>query len=143
MKSVVVYESWFGNTKRIAGEIAEALEEQGEVELVSVDDPFPSLENVDPARRRSTDACPRPFEQALAPGSARAGRPRRGGNRGARLVGSAARGIARRLREGGYRQAAELESFFVHGTPGPLDAGELERAARWGKALASGVSPAA
>ena len=29
MKSVVVYESWFGNTKRVAGEIAEALEGAG------------------------------------------------------------------------------------------------------------------
>jgi len=27
----------------------------------------------------------------------------------------------------------------VQGTPGPLEAGELERAAEWGKALASEV----
>ena len=60
------------------------------------------------------------------------------------LVGSSARGIARRFGERGYRLAAEPESFFVQGTPGPLEAGEIERAARWGKAFASGVmSPAA
>jgi hypothetical protein len=53
------------------------------------------------------------------------------------LAGSAARRIARRLRKRGYRLAAEPESFFVQGTPGPLEAGELERAAAWGRELAS------
>jgi hypothetical protein len=38
----------------------------------------------------------------------------------------------------------EPESFFVRGTRGPLEDGELERAADWGKALVSEVmSPAA
>jgi hypothetical protein len=60
------------------------------------------------------------------------------------LVGSAAHGMARRLRHRGYRLAAEPESFFVEGTPGPLEAGELERAAEWASALLSEVmSPAA
>src|SRR5262249_53037371 len=52
------------------------------------------------------------------------------------LVGSAAHGMARRLRRRGYRLAAQPESFFVDGTPGPLEAGELERAAEWGRTLA-------
>ena len=56
------------------------------------------------------------------------------------LVGSAAKGIARRLRERGYVLAAEPESFFVEGTPGPLEEGELERAAEWGRKLANEVS---
>jgi hypothetical protein len=43
--------------------------------------------------------------------------------------------MARRLRKRGYRLAAEPESFFVHGTPGPLQEGELERAAKWGREL--------
>ena len=47
MKSIVVYESWFGNTWRIAKRIAAALAEEGEVEVVSVDDPVPSLAHVD------------------------------------------------------------------------------------------------
>jgi len=60
------------------------------------------------------------------------------------LVGSAAHGIAHRIRRRGYRVAVEPESFFVSGTPGPLEEGELERAAEWGQALASEVmSPAA
>jgi len=57
------------------------------------------------------------------------------------LVGSAARGIARRLRDHGYRLAIEPQSFFVKGTPGPL---ELERASEWGRTLANEVmSPTA
>ena len=60
------------------------------------------------------------------------------------LVGSAARGIARRRRQHGYAPAAAPQSFLVEGAPGPLRAGELERAADWGKALANEVmSPAA
>src|SRR5436190_23742071 len=39
------------------------------------------------------------------------------------LVGSAARGIARRLRDHGYRLAIEPQSFFVKGTPGPARRG--------------------
>jgi menaquinone-dependent protoporphyrinogen IX oxidase len=34
MKSLVFYESWFGNTRRIANEVALALSEEGEAELV-------------------------------------------------------------------------------------------------------------
>ena len=47
MRSLVVYESWFGNTQRLAEKIAGALAEEGDVELVSVDDPLPSLDDVD------------------------------------------------------------------------------------------------
>jgi hypothetical protein len=59
------------------------------------------------------------------------------------LVGSAARGIARRLRQRGYELAAEPQSFFVQGTPGPLEEGELERSSKWGRELANEVSHAA
>ena len=60
------------------------------------------------------------------------------------LVGSAARGIARRLRDHGYRLPIEPQSFFVKGTPGPLEEGELERASEWGRTLANEVmSPTA
>ena len=60
------------------------------------------------------------------------------------LVGSAARGISRRLRDHGYRLAIEPQSFFVKGTPGPLEEGELDRASAWGRTLANEVmSPTA
>ena len=50
------------------------------------------------------------------------------------LTGSAASGIARRLRRHGYDVVGE-ESFIVDDTAGPLQEGELERARAWGRAL--------
>lgn len=51
------------------------------------------------------------------------------------LVGSAARGAAKRLRARGYRLVAPPESFIVTDMPGPLRDGEVERARAWGKGL--------
>jgi len=170
MRSLVIYESWFGNTQQIAQQVAVALEAEGEVEVLSVGDPLPSLEDVDllvvgaPTHVHGLSGK-RSRESALDQGGqGQVGVGVRGfidglpnGARGPRvaafdtradkpvwLVGSAARGIARRLREHGYMLAVGPESFCVQGTPGPLEAGELERAAEWGKKLANEVmSPAA
>jgi hypothetical protein len=170
MRSLVVYESWFGNTRRIAEEIAAALAHQAQVDLVTVDDPLPSLEEVDllvvgapthvhglssnrsreGALTRGAHGEPgigvRGWIDALPDGS---GGPRAAAfdtraNKPVLLVGSAARGIARRLRDHGYLLAAEPQSFFVKDAPGPLEEGELERASEWGKKLANEVmSPTA
>ena len=170
MRSLVVYESWFGNTQQVGEKIAAALAPDGEVELLSVDMPLPPLENVDflvvgaPTHvhglsgKRSREAA---IEQGAAgePGIGvrgwidalpdGAGGPRVAvfdtrAHKPVFLVGSAARGIARRLRERGYVLAVEPESFFVDGTPGPLEEGELERAWEWGRTLANEVmSPTA
>ena len=56
------------------------------------------------------------------------------------LTGTAARGIAKRLRRRGYELIAVPESFFVDDSEGPLAEGELERARRWGQALAENPS---
>jgi len=170
MRSLVVYESWFGNTRRIAEEIETALAEEGEAEIVSVDDPLPSFLHVDlvvlgapthvhglSSERSRTgaldqrggggeagigargwiDALPLSGGPSFAVFDTRAHAPEL-------LVGSAAHTMARRLRKRGYRLAVDPESFFVHGTPGPLEDGELERAGEWGKALTNEVmSPAA
>jgi hypothetical protein len=170
MRSLVVYESWFGNTRQIAAEIAEALVSEGEVELLSVDDPLPSLHHVglivlgaptqihglssERSRQAAVDQRGGDGEVGIGARGWIERLPLLGGppvavfdtraDKPALLVGSAAHGMARRLRHRGYRLAAEPESFFVEGTPGPLEAGELERAAEWAKALVSEVmSPAA
>lgn len=170
MRSLVVYESWFGNTQHVAERIALALQEEGEVQLLTVDDVVPPLEDVDllvvgaPTHvhglsgKRSREAAleqggrgeigigVRGFIAGLPNGAhgPRAAAFDTRANKPVLLVGSAAKGIARRLREHGYRLAADPESFFVDGTPGPLEEGELERAGEWGKKLANGVmSPAA
>jgi hypothetical protein len=169
MRSLVVYESWFGNTRRVAEEIAATLAHEGQVDLLTVDETPPPLEDVDllvvgaPTHVHGLSGK-RSREAALDQGAS--GEPGIGvrgwvhalpnGARGPRaaafdtrankpvlLVGSAARGIARRLRQHGYALAVEPQSFFVEATPGPLEEGELERAAEWAKALANEVSRAA
>lgn len=56
-------------------------------------------------------------------------------DRSAAMTGSAARGIARRLRHHGY-DVVSMESFMVDDAEGPLAEGELERARAWGVSLA-------
>jgi hypothetical protein len=170
MRSLVVYESWFGNTRRIAEEIAAALAHEGQVDLVTVDEPLPPLADVDllvvggPTHVHGLSSK-RSREGALTQGAQ--GEPGIGvggwidtlpdgacgprvaafdtrANKPFLLVGSAARGIARRLRDRGYRLAIEPQSFFVKGAPGPLEEGELDRASEWGRTLANEVmSPTA
>jgi len=50
------------------------------------------------------------------------------------LSGSAARGIARRLRHHGYKELVEHESFVLDGN-GPIDETELDRATEWGRSI--------
>jgi hypothetical protein len=52
-----------------------------------------------------------------------------------RVPGSAARATQKQLRQRGFRIIAPAQSFYVHGTPGPLEEGELNRARRWGAAI--------
>jgi hypothetical protein len=54
---------------------------------------------------------------------------------GAPMAGGAARGIARRLRKHGYHLVSDPEGFVVEDAYGPLRAGELERAKKWGAQL--------
>jgi hypothetical protein len=53
------------------------------------------------------------------------------------LTGSAARGVAKRLRRRGFDLVVEPESFFVEDAEGPLADGETERARAWGQTVAS------
>jgi len=55
-------------------------------------------------------------------------------DRSAAVTGSAARGVAKRLRHRGY-DVEWTESFFVDDAEGPLADGELERARGWGASL--------
>lgn len=57
-------------------------------------------------------------------------------NKPAWLTGSAARGIATRLRRKGYHHLSEPTNFLVSGSYGPLDDGEIDRARQRGDTLA-------
>jgi hypothetical protein len=60
-------------------------------------------------------------------------------NKSILLTGSAAKGIAKRLRRRGFQPLAGPESFFVT-TDNELEPGESERARRWGIELAERVA---
>jgi len=59
------------------------------------------------------------------------------------LTGSAARGIAKRLRRCGFELIADPESFLVEDAEGPLLDGELDRAREWGSAIGARLRTAA
>lgn len=52
------------------------------------------------------------------------------------VPGSAAQSAARSLVAAGFEKAERGETFWVTGTPGPLEKGETERAHAWGVQLA-------
>jgi hypothetical protein len=165
MSVAVVYESSFGNTRKVAEAIAGGLGELGlDVLTLSVDDTMPETAELElvvvgaPTHVHGLSSA-RSREAALDQGAEReaAGIGVRGwlkelpygdGRRAAAfdtrlrkpvlLVGSAAKGIARRLEHRGYELVAPPESFFVtSGDRTPLEDGELERAKAWGHELAS------
>ena len=165
MRALVVYESSFGNTQRIARTVADALAVEGEATIVSVDEPLPPLRGFDllvvgapthvhglssrMSRKGALEQQGRGGEIGIGVRGwldrlPLLGRPPVAvfdtrAHRSELLVGSAAHGIAHRLRKRGYRLVVEPESFFVAGTPGPLEDGELERAEKWGSMLANEV----
>lgn len=144
MKILVVYETEYGNTERIARAIGEALSAQGATHVVPVEEVSqPNGESTDllvfgtltqrhglPASRKLLESPPSAFRNiwALAFDTR---------YRGPRWVrGSAAEEIGHLLRAAGCRLLAPPESFFVVGAGGPLEPGEEYRAqARASKAL--------
>lgn len=156
MRATVICESSFGNTRAIAEAIAETLD----AEVLSAGDPI-ELEEVDllivgapthvhgiPGERSRKAAVDqggsdgpgvRDWLDDLPHGQGRVAAFDTRFDKPAFLTGSAAKGIAKRLRLHGFELVAEPESFFVLGTEGPLKDGELERAAEWGVALRNQV----
>ncbi|CAN7186213.1 flavodoxin/nitric oxide synthase [Terrabacter sp. LjRoot27] len=171
MKNVlIVHESMFGNTHEIAAAIADGLRrgrptEDGDVQLVHVDDaPTVIPDDVDlllvggPTHALGMTR-PKTREDAATKGGTAA-------REGVRewiesltprpelpvvtfdtrvhvkmLPGSAASAAAKALRHHGFGRAERGETFWVQGTPGPIEAGELERARAWGAELATRVAP--
>ena len=157
MRTLIVCESMFGNTRTIAEAVAETLAAYGHADLVDVT-AAPSVvgAGVDlmvvgapthafglsrPNTRRSAveqgaGAEPamgvREWLTTLAAASAST-RAVTFDTRIARprLPGSAARAAHRRLARRGFQMVADPMSFWVTGTAGPIRPGELERAHRW------------
>ncbi len=145
MNTVVVYDSEFGNTEQIVQVIAQALRAYGQVDTVRVEHTHPlELQGADllilgcPTQRWSATPAMRSLIEyassealnrvAVACFDTRYDKPEW-------MTGSAAEILIGKLREKGITRLFPPESFLVKGTHGPLESGELERAASWAQML--------
>ena len=169
MKAFVVYESMFGNTGQVARAVASGLEAFLEVQIVDVahaptqlpDDiaviiaggPTHAFSMTRPNTR--ADAVRQGARSAEGDGlrewldSFSSGRHQQKiatfdtrMDKVRHLLGSAAKSAARSARRHGFAAVAPGESFYVSGIEGPLIAGEVERAADWGRQLAASLADA-
>jgi flavodoxin len=157
MNILVIYDSKFGNTAKIADAIARGAGTVAGVTVLNAGDPATSLPgDADlllvggPTQRRTMSPGLRALLDSLTPqsvaGVATASFDTR--YRGATwLMGSAAIEATKRLEELGARPVARPESFFISRS-GPmerqgLEPGELERAVQWGQAVATALPSAA
>ncbi|KRE52588.1 flavodoxin family protein [Phycicoccus sp. Soil748] len=161
--ALVVYESMYGNTGRVAQAIAEGLRDHVDAIVCEVGvapDTLPDVELLVVGGPTHAFGMSRASTREDAARSA--ARPVVSGRRGIRewtealsapttqvalatfdtkvarprLPGSAAHAVARRLRRLGVRQVCPPETFHVQGREGPLSDGELERARAWGQSVA-------
>jgi flavodoxin I len=146
MKALIVYDSVYGNTEKIAGTIAEAITPTGEVKVIRAGEASPSeLESLDllivgsPTHGGRPTPAVQEFLNKVAQQSLKdikvAAFDTRTTSKLAKIFGNAAGRIARQLTKKGGVLIASPEGFFVTGTKGPLKEGELERAADWAKRL--------
>lgn len=157
MKGLVIFDSVFGNTERVACAIGDAIGALADVETVRVAEVKPEqlagLEFLivgSPTRRFSPTPAVTSFLKRI---------PRNGlaGVRVAafdtrfsereieesasilpflvRIFGYAAEPISERLEKKGGERVAPPEGFIVNGTEGPLAEGELDRAADWARQI--------
>ncbi|MBA7588628.1 hypothetical protein ES708_30692 [subsurface metagenome] len=145
MRALVVYDSVYGNTEKIAEAIGGAIT-GGEVRVLREGEVGPpELENISllvvgaPTQGGRATPAVRDFldrvSKAEINGLDAAAFDTRVASKVAKIFGYAAGRIASSLKKKGANLVAEPEGFFVDGTKGPLTEGELERAAAWGKGL--------
>lgn len=169
MRTLVVYESMFGNTKAIAEAVAGTLRQHGTVEVSEVasapDEIGPDVDLVVIAGPTHAFGMTRPSTRQDA--AQRNASPLVSSGRGIRewidtlrapagvrfatldtkvsrprLPGSAAKSAAKRCTAMGWVEVARPATFYVDGVCGPLLDGELERAATWASTLMT-VGPSA
>jgi flavodoxin len=151
MKALVVYDSVFGNTEKVAQAMGQALASHGEVQTLRVGDVKPEhLIGVDivvvgsPTRAFSPTPAVTKWLKGLAANSLKGVKVTAFDTRVdveiveskvllgmVKVFGYAAKPMGDRMIKKGGDLQMEPEGFFVLGTEGPLKEGELERAANW------------
>jgi flavodoxin len=156
MKAMVVYDSAFGNTEKVAQAIGQALGPAEDVQVVRVGEAKPEhlaglalLVVGSPTQKFSPLGTITNFLKGISQNGldgikVAAFDTRITESRVAevrilaffvRLFGYAAKPIADRLEKKGGDLAVPPEGFYVDGTEGPLVEGELERAADWARQI--------
>jgi flavodoxin len=156
MKSIVIYDSQYGNTEKIAQSVRDELAEQGEATLVRVAEYKPDfLTGVDliivgsPTQGFRPTQATRDFLKGIPAGKLKGLRVAAFDTRFtqaniqknaflasmAKLFGYAAEPIGKALQKSGGELVVPPQGFFVDKTEGPLLEGELERSADWARKL--------
>jgi len=146
MKALIVYDSVYGNTEKIARAIAEFITPSYEVKVLRVGEANPSeLASTDllivgspthagrptPAIQDLLNKDPKLSLQGINVAAFDTRIP----TKLVRVFGYAAGRIANNLKKKGGTLIASPVGFFVTGGQGPLKEGELERAAAWAKGI--------
>jgi flavodoxin len=147
MKTLIVYDSRFGNTEKIAMAIGKAL--SGEVKVVrSKEVNFDEIHSIDLliagsptwGGRPSTEM--REFLNRIPKNALNnikvASFDTRDTSMLTKVFGKAAPRIAACLKNKGGNLVAPSEGFIVKGLRGPLEEGEVERATQWAKRIVVG-----
>ncbi len=141
MNVVILCDSKFGNTQRLAEAMAQALSPAHSVELRRPTDGLPGTAPIDllivggPTHAHGASQPLKEALKALPDGSLKGSRAAAFDTRfrmSKLLTGSAAASAGKLLKHTGIREVAPVESFFVtRDNPPTLDPGELDRAAAW------------
>jgi flavodoxin I len=161
MKAMVVYDSMYGNTEKVAEAIGKALGPQEDVEIVQVGEVKPEqlagatlLVVGSPTQRFSPTGAITQFLKGIPKNGLEGIKVAAFDTRFTvseiekigilaffvRIFGYAAKPIADRLGQKGGELAVPPEGFYVGGTEGPLLEGELERAADWAKEIVKSIT---
>jgi flavodoxin len=155
MEAVILYDSFFGNTEKIANAIGESLRPAYSVKSFRPKDAsYEEIRKADLLVVGSPTRGFRPTEElklflVSLPAQSLAGKKvaafdtrmavREVNNLiltvMVKIFGYAAEPIAHMLKKCGGQLVVSPEGFFVKASEGPLKDGELERAARWGRTL--------
>jgi flavodoxin len=155
MKVMIIYDSFFGNTEKVAMEIGKALGPGRDVAVLRVSEArHEALKGLkllvvgSPTRAFKPTGAITSFLKRILPGSLKDVNVAAFDTRvvleevNSRLLhvlagwfGYAAKPIADRLVKKGGNLSAKPEGFFVGGTEGPLKEGELKRTAAWAKTI--------
>lgn len=158
MKTLIVYDSVFGNTQKVAEAIGASLGSGKPVEVIRVNDAKPGhLTGLDilivgsptrafratPAMNEFLDSIPSKglsgikvaaFDTRMCPADVKS----RVLALFTRVFGYAAEPMAQKLVKKGGVAATPPEGFFVKDSEGPLKDGEIQRAGNWAKLAAGG-----